>query len=81
MSIEWKEQAAELVELLALERGPVAVTYTNEQLDTGGQGTGLRRTEGRGREGQAHSDRRSDPWMPGWIMALRPHSTSAREGA
>jgi uncharacterized protein (DUF169 family) len=37
MSMEWKEQAAELVELLALERGPVAVTYTNEQLDTGGR--------------------------------------------
>jgi uncharacterized protein (DUF169 family) len=37
MSTDWKEQATKLVELLVLERKPVAVTFTNELVDGGGR--------------------------------------------
>jgi uncharacterized protein (DUF169 family) len=37
MSTDWKEQATKLMELLVLERKPVAVTFTNELVDGGGR--------------------------------------------
>jgi uncharacterized protein (DUF169 family) len=37
MSTDWKDQASELVTLLELERKPVAITFSNEPIDTEGR--------------------------------------------